>query len=97
MINCELPPDTSRVRKGNEGWRLSTPGSLMKFARICACKWFTSIIGSWLAIANPLAKEVPTNNDPSNPGPRVKAMALISLTSIPAFLIACETTGIMFC
>ncbi len=50
-----------------------------------------------LAIANPLANEVPTSNEPSNPGPRVNAIASISLTEIPAFLIALSTTGIIFC
>jgi len=44
-----------------------------------------------------LAKEVPTSNEPINPGPRVKATALNSDLSIPARLIASATTGIIFC
>ncbi len=45
----------------------------------------------------PLANEVPTNSEPSKPGPRVNAMALKSFASMPARLIAALTTGTMFC
>ena len=69
----------------------------MKFARMCACKWFTSIMGICLAIANPLAKDVPTRREPSNPGPLVKATAFTSFSEMPACFKACATTGIMFC
>lgn len=48
-------------------------------------------------MANPFAKEVPTSSDPNNPGPRVKATALMSFSWMPAFLMACDTTGMMFC
>ena len=50
-----------------------------------------------MAIANAFAKEVPTTNEPINPGPRVNAIASISSFLIPAFLIAASTTGIIFC
>ena len=49
----------------------------------------SSINGILFANANPLAKEVPTSKEPSNPGPRVNATALTSDFEIPAFLIAC--------
>lgn len=50
-----------------------------------------------LAMANPLAKEVPMSREPSSPGPRVKATALISLTLMSACRMASETTGMIFC
>lgn len=50
-----------------------------------------------LAIASPLANDVPTISEPSKPGPRVKAMASILSGVIPASLNAASTTGTMFC
>ena len=47
--------------------------------------------------ANPLAKDTPTNNDPINPGPRVKATALNSSLVTPARFNASCTTGTIFC
>ena len=59
--------------------------------------WFTSIKGFPSAILNDLAKEVPTSNDPSRPGPRVKAIASILSKVIPALFIASLITGTIFC
>jgi len=47
--------------------------------------------------ANPLAKETPTSNEPINPGPRVKAIALNSSLVTPARFSASCTTGTIFC
>ena len=51
----------------------------------------------FIAIENDFAKETPTNKEPKRPGPFVKAIALISVFFILAFLIAASTTGIIFC
>lgn len=59
--------------------------------------WFTSIKGMSSPKANDLAKEVPTSNEPINPGPRVKAMADSSFLSIFALAKAWCTTGTIFC
>ena len=40
--------DTSRHKKGNLGWLLSSSDSLMKWANTWACRWLTSIIGKGL-------------------------------------------------
>ena len=48
-------------------------------------------------IANDLAKEVPTNNEPRSPGPLVKAIALSCFLSIFALRKAAVTTGTIFC
>lgn len=53
--------------------------------------------GIFIAKANAFEKEEPTKSAPNNPGPRVKATALISFLLILAFEIAVSTTGIMFC
>ena len=47
-----------------------------------------SINGKLKLSANALANDTPTNNEPINPGPRVKATAVMSSFLIPAFLIA---------
>ncbi|OAV63614.1 hypothetical protein Barb6_03639 [Bacteroidales bacterium Barb6] len=96
-IIWELPPDTSRQRKGKDGWSLSSGDCLIKCAKTCACKWFTSIIGICSDIASPLAKDVPTSREPVSPGPRVKATAVSSDLLMPARFTASDTTGIMFC
>ena len=92
---CVCPPLIVKHRKGNFGfWWFS---SLIKWAKMWACIWFTAIRGMFKAIAIDFAKEVPTNNDPINPGPLVKAMALKSFLFIPDWCIACCTTGTIFC
>ena len=50
--------------------------------------WFTSMSGIFSPIASDFANEVPTSNDPINPGPLVKAIAESSSLVIPAFLSA---------
>lgn len=50
-----------------------------------------------LAMARPLANDVPTINEPSKPGPRVNAMASILSGVIPASRSAASTTGTIFC
>ena len=97
LIICEFPPDTNKHRNGNKGACSSSGLSLIKWAKTCACKWFTSIIGTFNDAANPFANEVPTNKDPNNPGPRVNAIAFNSDFLIPARLIASDTTGTIFC
>ena len=54
---------------------LSNPSSSIKCAKICACMWLTSISGIFNPNAKDLAKDVPTNKLPINPGPFVKAIA----------------------
>lgn len=49
--------------------------------------WLISIRGMFFAKANAFAKEVPTNKDPNNPGPREKATASMSFLCIFAFII----------
>ncbi len=41
--------------------------------------------------------DTPTMSDPSNPGPRVNAMASSLFGAIPASRSAVSTTGMMFC
>ena len=53
--------------------------------------------GIFKAKERPLAKEVPTSKDPIKPGPRVKAMALISVSFLPLLFTAASITGIIFC
>ncbi len=47
--------------------------------------------------ARPLVNDTPTMSDPSNPGPRVNAMASSLFGAIPASRSAVSTTGMMFC
>lgn len=96
-IICEFPPDTSRHKKGNLGWLLSSSDSLMKWANTWACRWLTSIIGIFNERAKPFAKDTPTSNDPIKPGPRVNATALSCSLVTPALFKASCTTGTMFC
>ena len=56
-----------KAKKGNVG--LSNPSSLIKWARICACIWFTAINGISKANAKDFAKEAPTKSEPISPGP----------------------------
>ena len=49
------------------------------------------------ASARPLVNDTPTMSDPSNPGPRVNAMASSLFGAIPASRSAVSTTGMMFC
>ena len=59
--------------------------------------WFISISGIFIANEKAFAKELPTNKEPSKPGPLVKATADISFLLIFACLMASSTTGTMFC
>ena len=85
------PPEIVSAKKGKSG--LSLSGSCIKWAKMCACIWFTAIKGMSKAKDIDLAKDVPTINDPTNPGPFVKATADKSLILIPASLITFSTTG----
>ena len=63
------PPETNRQTNG----KLSL-GSAKKFAKICASKWLTPIIGIFKPIASPFENEVPAIRAPDKPGPLVTAI-----------------------
>jgi hypothetical protein len=86
------PPLTVRHRNGKFGF-----GSWMKCARMCARMWFTASSGLPKAKARLLANRLPTNKEPSRPGPCVTATASRSFFSIPAWRKAAVTTGSKCC